>query len=95
MDNKFCVIKGYRGWGKSELISFCYTLWRAEMWNESAIILSANEDLAFQKLDMIRSSVEFDNDTLGYMSGKGMDGITWNRGEIWLIDRNTKIYGSD
>lgn len=49
------------------------------MWNESAIILSANEDLAFQKLDMIRYSVEADNEDLRWMSGKGIDGITWNR----------------
>lgn len=40
------------------------------MWNESAVILSANEDLAYQKMDDIRSSCEFDNEQLAYLSGK-------------------------
>lgn len=91
MDNPFSVAKAYRWWGKSKLLTFCFTMWRAEMWNESAVILSANEDLAFQKLDDIRSSCEFDNDKLGYMSGKGVDGITWNRWEIWLVDRSRYV----
>ena len=58
------------------------------MWNESAVILSANEELAIQKLDLIRTSIEFENPDLANLSGKGVAGITWNRGEIWLVDRN-------
>lgn len=45
-------------------------MWRADMWNESAVILSANEDLAMQKLDLIRTSIEFENPMLQSLSGK-------------------------
>lgn len=67
-DNDFSVLQGYRGFGKSELISFCWLLWRADMWNESAVILSANEELAIQKLDLIRTSIEFENPDLANLS---------------------------
>ena len=61
------------------------------MWNESAVILSANEDLAMQKLDLIRTAIEFENPDLAHLSGKGIAGIIWNRGEIWLVDRQNPI----
>jgi hypothetical protein len=61
------------------------------MWNESAVILSANEDLAMQKLDLIRTAIEFENPELAYLSGKGIGGIIWNRWEIWLVDRDNPI----
>lgn len=91
MDSKFTLIEAYRGFGKSELISFAWLLWRAEFWNEDGIIFSANENLAFQKLDLIRTACEFDNPELNYMCCKGIEGYIWNRGEIWLIDKNNPI----
>lgn len=94
-DNPFTAIKWYRWWGKSKLFTFCHCIWRADMHNESAVILSANEELAFHKLDDIRISCEFDNEQLMYLSWKGVDGITWNRGEIWLIDRKSYITWDD
>lgn len=94
-DHEFSVIEAYRGFGKSELISYSWVLWRAEMYNESAIIFSANEDLAYQKLDLIRNCIEIENPSLNYMCSKGISGMTWNRGEIWLINKNDPIYMPD
>lgn len=91
IDNKFVEIIAYRWWGKSILISFAYTVWRADMHNESSAILSSNETLAMQKLDWIRTEVEFGNPNLINMSAAGIVGMTWNRWEIWLLDRNHPI----
>lgn len=90
-DHDFSVLEAYRWFGKSELVSYCWVLWRADMWNESAVILSANEDLAMQKLDLIRTAIEFENQELAHLSGKGVAGIIWNRWEIWLVDRANPI----
>lgn len=90
-DNDFTIFEAYRWFWKTDLVSFCWAIWRAEMWNESAVILSANEDLAFQKLDLIRCSCEFDNNNLSYMCWKWVDWIIWNRWEIWLLDKNKSI----
>jgi hypothetical protein len=87
MDNNFTLIEAYRGFGKSELITYAYVLWRAEMWNESSLILSANENLANMKLDLIRNAIETDNAELHYMYSGDMNNYSWNRGEIHLIDR--------
>lgn len=87
MDHSFTMIQAYRGFGKSELISYAFVLWRAEMWNESALILSANETLANMKLDLIRNAIETDNADLHYMYSGDMSNYSWNRGEIHLIDR--------
>ena len=91
MDHAFTVIEAYRGFGKSELISMCFLLWRAEMWDEDGIVFSASESLAHQKLDMIRTQCEFDNDKLAYMCSKGIEGYIWNRGEIWLVDKDKPV----
>lgn len=76
----------------SELITYAFALWRAEMWNEDVLILSANEPLAHLKLDLIRNSIETDNPELRYMYSGDMANFTWNRGEIHLIDRNKPVY---
>lgn len=88
MDNFYTLIEAYRGFGKSELISYAFILWRAEMWNESSLILSANENLAHMKLDLIRNSIESDNQNLHYMYSGDIGHYSWNRGEIHLIDKN-------
>lgn len=88
MDNLFTIIQAYRGFGKSELISYCFALWRAEMWDETVLILSANQDLAYLKLDLIRNAIESNNDSLRYLYSGDMSNYTWNRGELHLIDRN-------
>lgn len=87
MDHSFTLIEAYRGFGKSELITYAFVLWRAEMWNESTLILSANENLANMKLDLIRNAIETDNPELHYMYSGDMNNYSWNRGEIHLIDR--------
>jgi len=87
MDHYFTVIEAYRSWGKSELVTYAFVLWRAEMWNESSLILSANENLANMKLDLIRNAIETDNPDLHYMYSGDMNNYSWNRGEIHLIDR--------
>lgn len=65
------------------------------MWNESAVILSANEDLAMQKLDLIRTAIEFENPNLMNLSGKWISGIIWNRWEIWLVDRTNPVINDE
>lgn len=91
IDNKFVEIIGYRWWGKSQLFSYAYALWRADMWNESSAILSSNETLAMQKLDWIRTEVEFGNPKLNNLSAASLSSMTWNRWEIWLIDKRFPI----
>lgn len=61
------------------LVSYAYATWRADMWNESSAIISSNETLAMQKLDWIRTEVEFGNPKLADMSAAGIAGMTWNR----------------
>lgn len=91
VDNKFVLIMGYRWFGKSMLVSYAYAVWRADMWNESSAIISSNETLAMQKLDWIRTEVEFWNPKLADMSAAWIGGMTWNRWEIWLLDREHPI----
>lgn len=73
------------------LISYAYALWRADMHNESSAIISSNQDLAGQKLDWIRTEVEFGNPKLADLSAAGIAGMTWNKNEIWLLDREHPI----
>lgn len=91
VDNKFVLVMWYRWFGKSMLVSYAYAIWRADMWNESSAIISSNETLAMQKLDWIRTEVEFWNPKLWDMSAAGIGGMTWNRWEIWLLDREHPI----
>jgi len=49
------------------------------MWNESSAILSSNETLAMQKLDWIRTEVEFGNPKLNNLSAASLSSMTWNR----------------
>ena len=88
MENLFTLLMAYRGFGKTDLVSYCFVLWRAEMWGEDSLILSANENLAYLKLDLIRNAIESDNEELRYMYSGDMSNYIWNRGEIHLIDRN-------
>lgn len=91
MDHPFVIFLAYRGFGKSEIISYAFALWRAEMWNESSLILSANENLAYMKLDLIRNAIESDNPELRYMYSGDISSYTWNRGEINLIDKKNPM----
>jgi len=93
-DNDFSLIEAYRGFGKSLLVDFAFALWRGEMWNEDSLILSANIDLAYQKLDAIRQACEYDNPQLSDLCSQSLDGYTWNRGEIWLVDRKNPIHNT-
>jgi len=93
-DNDFTLLEAFRGWGKTLLADFAYPLWRADMWGEDSLILSANETLAHQKLDAIRTACEFDNPKLSDLCSQSLDGYTWNRGEIWLIDRKNPIHNT-
>lgn len=94
-DNQFTVFEAYRGFGKTMLVSYAFLLWRAEMWHESGIIFSANQELAYQKLDIIRNAIEIENPLLSYMCSKQYSSMTWNRGEIWLIDKMNPITKPD
>lgn len=91
LDYKFVEIMGYRWFGKSMLVSYAYAIWRADMHNESSAILSSNQDLAWQKLDWIRTEIEFWNPKLADMSAAGIGGMTWNKNEIWILDREHPI----
>lgn len=90
-DAEFILVMAYRGWGKSEIITFLWTLWRAEQWHEDAIIFSANDQLAKQKLDFIRVTCEFDNNNFAHLCSKDLSWYVWNRDEIWLVDKNNPI----
>ena len=87
-DSKKVLVMGYRWFWKSVLVSYAYALWRADMWNESSAIISSNETLASQKLDWIRTEVEFGNPKLAHLSAAWKSNMTWNKTEIWLLDRD-------
>lgn len=93
-DNDFTLAEAFRGFGKTLLYDFAYPLWRGDMWGEDSLILSANIDLAYQKLDAIRTSCEYDNPGLANLCSQTLDGYTWNRGEIWLIDKDQPIHST-
>ena len=90
-DSKKVLVMWYRWFGKSVLVSYAYALWRADMWNESSAIISSNETLASQKLDWIRTEVEFGNPKLAHLSAAWMSSMTWNKTEIWLLDRDNPM----
>ena len=92
MSGKDVTSVAYRWFGKSSIITYKYALWRAAMHHKTIAIFSATEDLAVDKLRIIKTAIESFPQLHRYL-GKGI--YTWNDKEIWLIDRDQGRQGTD
>jgi len=82
------LVVAYRWFGKSTISTFLYPLWRATQHRQSVLIFSATEELAVDKLRLIKTALET-NPNLQRWNGKWY--TTWNDKEIWLVDREKKF----
>ena len=85
MSNAHTACTAYRWFGKSSIITFKYALWRATQHKKTILIFSATEDLAADKLKIIKTSIETDKNLSKYC-GKGI--FTWKDNEIRLTDKS-------
>ena len=86
------VSVAYRWFGKSSLITNKYASWRATQHQKTISIFSATEDLACDKLRILKSSFET-LDNLNRYCWRWL--YTWTDKEIWLTDRSRSIRWSD
>jgi hypothetical protein len=85
MSNSHTACTAYRWFGKSSIITFKYALWRATQHKKTIVIFSATEDLAADKLKIIKTSIETDPNLAKY-NAKGI--FTWKDNEIRLTDKS-------